>query len=151
MSALAYFDYFLRNSGIVEASEVSHHGLPSLPGTLESLLGKHTNLFGNKLGMIKGVTAKIHVGSGAKPCFYRPCSVPYSLRSRVDQALEKLVREGILEPVRFSEWAAPIVPVVKRDGSIRVCGDYKLTVNQAALVDTYPLPLVQDILASLAN
>ena len=127
------------------------HELRSSPGTLESLLAKYANLFGNELGTIKGVTAKIHVGSGAKPCFYRPRSVPYSLRSRVDQALEKLVREGILEPVRFSEWAAPIVPVVKRDGSIRVCGDYKLTVNQAALVDTYPLPLVQDILASLAN
>ena len=45
----------------------------------------------------------------------------------------------------------PIVPVMKRDGSIRVCGDYKLTINQVALVDTYPLPLVQDIFASLAN
>ena len=59
--------------------------------------------------------------------------------------------EGVVEAVKFSEWAAPIVPVMKRDGSIRVCGDYKLTINQVALVDTYPLPLVQDIFASLAN
>ena len=43
------------------------------------------------------------------------------------------------------------MPVVKGDGSIRVCGDYKLTVNQVAQVDTYPLPLIQDIFASLAN
>ena len=86
--------------------------------------------FRNELGTIKGVTAKIHVGSGAKPCFYCPRPVPYSLRSRVDQLLEKLVREGILEPVRFSEWAAPIIPVVKRDSSISVCGDYKLTHNK---------------------
>ena len=69
----------------------------------------------------------------------------------MDQALEKLVSEGVLEAVQFSEWAAPIVPVVKRDGSIRVCGDYKLTINQVAQVDTYPLPLVQDIFASLSN
>ena len=59
--------------------------------------------------------------------------------------------QGILEAVQFSEWATPIVPVVKRDGSIKICGDYKLTVNQIAQVDTYPLPLVQDILASFAN
>ena len=94
---------------------------------------------------------KLHVSPDAQPRFYRPRAIPYALRSRVDQALEKLVADGVLEPVRFSEWAAPIVPIVKRDGSIRVCGDYKLTVNQAALVDTYPLPLVQDIFASLAN
>ena len=79
------------------------HELRSLPGTLESLLAKHTNLFGSELGTIRGVTAKIHVSSGAKPCFYCPRSVPYSFRIRVDQALEKLVCEGILEPVRFSE------------------------------------------------
>ena len=59
--------------------------------------------------------------------------------------------EGILEAVQFSEWPAPIVPVVKQDGSIRICADYKLTTNQVAQVDTYPLPLVQDIFASLAN
>ena len=59
--------------------------------------------------------------------------------------------DGILEAVQFSEWAAPVVPVVKQDGSIRLCGDYKLTVNQVALVDTYPLPLVQDVFASLSN
>ena len=69
----------------------------------------------------------------------------------MDQALEKLVSQGILEAVQFSEWAAPIVPMVKRNSSIRVCGDYKLTVNQVVQVDTYPLPRIQDIFASLAN
>ena len=43
------------------------------------------------------------------------------------------------------------MPVVKCDGSIRVCGDYKLTINQAAQVDTYPLPLIEDLFASLAG
>ena len=51
--------------------------------------------------------------------------------------------------MEFSDWAAPIVPVVKRDGSIRICGDYKVTVNQAAKLDKYPLPWIDDIFASL--
>ena len=48
--------------------------------------------------------------------------------------------EGVLEAVQFLEWVAPIVPVVKRDGSIRVCGDYKLTINEVAQVDTSTSP-----------
>ena len=120
-------------------------------GTLEAVLAKHSDLFRDELGTMRGIKAKLHVSPGAKPRFHRPRSIPYALRSRVDQALENLVSKGTLEAVQLSQWAAPIVPVVKRDGSIRVCGDYKLTVNQVAQVDTYPLPLIQDIFASLAN
>ena len=69
----------------------------------------------------------------------------------MEQALEKLQTEGIIDSVEFSEWAAQIVPVVNWDGTIRVCGDYKLTVNQAAQVDVYPLPLVDDLFASLVG
>ena len=99
----------------------------------------------------RGITAKLHISSIEKHRFYHPRSIPYALRSRVDQSLEKLVCEGILEADQFAEWATPIVPVVKRDGSVRISGNYKLKVNQIAHVDTYSLPLVQDILASLTN
>ena len=51
----------------------------------------------------------------------------------------------------FSDWAAPIVPVLKKDGSVRIWGDYKLTVNQTAKLETYPLPKIEDLLASLAG
>ena len=51
----------------------------------------------------------------------------------------------------YSNWAAPIVPVLKHDGSIRLCGDYRVTVNQAAKVDTYPLPKVEDLFAAMSG
>ena len=48
--------------------------------------------------------------------------------------------------------AAPIFPVVKGDGSVRICGDlYKLTVNKAAKLEVYPLPHIEDLLASLSK
>ena len=69
----------------------------------------------------------------------------------MDAEIDRQVDEGILEPVQFSEWATPIVPVMKPNGSVRLCGDYKLTVNQEAMVDTYTLPRIEDIRASLAG
>ena len=51
--------------------------------------------------------------------------------------------------MKFSEWAVPIVPVVKKDGSVRICGEYKLTVNQASKLDTYHLPRIDHLFMSL--
>ena len=42
----------------------------------------------------------------------------------------------------MSDWAAPIVPP---DGSIRICGDYKVTINKATKQDVYLLPRVEDL------
>ena len=45
----------------------------------------------------------------------------------------------------------PIVPVVKKDQSLRLCGDYKVSVNQALETDTYPLPRLEELLATLSR
>ena len=59
---------------------------------------------------------------------------------RVEEEIIKLEKAGIIEPVAHSKWAAPVVPLLKQDGSIRLCGDYKLTVNRVAGLEKYPLP-----------
>ena len=118
---------------------------------LSGILEKHKELFKDELGTIRGTKAKLHVDTNAQPKFFRPRTVPYALRSRVEHTLTQLEEQGVIEPVEFADWAAPIVPVVKKDDSIRICGDYKLTVNQAAKVDTHPLPLIDDLFASLAG
>ena len=60
-------------------------------------------------------------------------------------------REHVLTPVQFSEWAAPIVPVVRRDKFIRICGDFKLTVNHVSHLDSYPLARVEDPFLALSG
>ena len=73
------------------------------------------------------------------------------MKSKVDQELEHLETAGVIKPMQFAEWAALIFLILKRDGSIRMCGDYKVTVNMAAKRDTYPLPRIEDIFVSLTG
>ena len=54
----------------------------------------------------------------------------------MDDELSQLVEEGTLVPVQFSEWAAPIVVVLKGDkSSICICGDFTQTVNSVSKLD----------------
>lgn len=62
--------------------------------------------------------------------------VPFALQQIVQAELDRLQTTGILEPITYSECAAPIVPVMKPDGNIRICGDYKLTANVASRLPT---------------
>lgn len=103
------------------------------------------------LGTLKGVKVKIYVDQGAEPKYIKARSVPYALKTNVELELERLEREGIISPVEFSEWAAPIVPVAKPNGTVRICGDYKLTVNQVSKLDNYPIPKTEDLLATLGG
>lgn len=46
----------------------------------------------------------------------------------------------MIELVENSEWATPLVPVIKSDGKIRVCADYKITANRVMQDIKYLLP-----------
>ena len=63
----------------------------------------------------------------AKPRYCKAHPVPYPVQTVVKQELDRSVSEGILESVKFADWASPIIPVLKADGrSVRICGDFKL-------------------------
>ena len=74
------------------------------------------------------------------PSFHKPRQILYALHPKVEAELTRLEKDGILSKVEYSEWATPIVTVVKRNGSVRVCGDFKVSVNPVLLAEQYPLP-----------
>ena len=119
--------------------------------TLEKLLEVHGELFESGVRTLKGYTAHLEINKDATPRFFKPKSVPYALRGAIEKELDRLEANGVLERVHTSRFATPIVPVPKCDGSIRICGDYKVTVNPELSVDQYPLPKPDDIFATLAG
>ncbi|UYV62324.1 K02A2.6-like [Cordylochernes scorpioides] len=104
-----------------------------------------------KVDMIKGVRARLLVDPKMKPRFFKSRPIPYALKEKISRELDRLVKSGILKPVRHAEWAAPIVPVLKSDQTIRICGDFKITANLVLKADQYPLHKAEDIFAALAG
>ena len=69
----------------------------------------------------------------------------YALWEKVDKELDRGESLGIIKPIKYLGWAAPIIAVLKTDQSIHVCGDYKMTVNKYTNLDLYPIPKIEDL------
>eukprot|EP00731_Ephydatia_muelleri_P006940 Em0003g1188a len=129
------------------------HAVTASVSNIQQLLNVHATLFEEKLGLFKGVVAKLLLNPiGEKqPKFYKARTVPFALKERIEKELGCLQAVGIISPVHSSEWAAPIVPVVKQDGSVWICGDYKLTANRVITLESYPIPRIEELFASLSG
>ena len=116
-----------------------------------SIIGEFPDLFNEEVGCYKGMEVSFSVDDAVSPKFFKARNVPYAMRAKLDSALDDLLEKGIIEQVAHSNWAAPIVPVLKGDGSVRICGDYRLTVNKACKVTQYPVPRIDDLFATLGK
>jgi len=70
--------------------------------------------------------------------------VPFALRPKLEETLKRMEVEGNLEKVEYSPWGMLVVHVVKPDGTVRACGDYKVTLNPCLKVQIHPLPRVEE-------
>ena len=129
------------------ATTVNHINSPSY----QTLLDRYSEVFSDKLGTLKSTQAHLEVQLNSKPKFCKPRQVPFSLKEPLEKELSRLERLGIVQKIMHSEWAAPVVVVPKGDGCLRVCGDYKTTVNPVLVVDKYPLPRPDDLMSQLAG
>ncbi|XP_073964508.1 uncharacterized protein [Choristoneura fumiferana] len=84
----------------------------------EEFSSRYCKVFEDGLGRFTGGRVGFHLRPGARPVFLRARPLAYALREPVERALEQLVRDGVLTPVDRSDWATPIVPVVKKDAGV---------------------------------
>lgn len=118
----------------------------------QSILKRYPDNF-RGIGKLQHHQVKLHVNHDVKPISEPPRTIPYHLKDRAQQAIDGMIRDGIIEEHPASEpaqWVSNIVLAPKSDGSIRVTMDAR-NVNKAILSCNYPIPRHEDIKAKFAG
>ncbi len=74
--------------------------------------------------------------------------LPFAIKDKTKQKLDEMEADGILEKVESCEWATPIVVVTTKE-KIRICGDYKSTINKCLATKQYPIPSLEECLYAI--
>lgn len=115
----------------------------------KDIVNKFPEVFTNKLGTYKFAKVSLNLKENAKPIYFKAHPVPLSYKALIEKELDRLVEEKVIEPITASEWGTPIVSVIKSDNSLRICGNYKLTINKWLENVRYPLPRIEEIIEKL--
>ncbi len=111
---------------------------------------KYPNLF-KGIGKLKDIQVKIHIDESVQPVAQKPRRVPFHLRDKVEQEIERLLDEDIIEKVHGdpTPWVSPIVVAPKKDSeSVRVCVDMRKA-NQAIIRERHQMPTVEELTSDL--
>ena len=109
----------------------------------------NNEIFKPELGHCITVKATLILQEEANPKFCKPRKLPFALKPVVGDELDRLEGQGVIKKVSHSEWATPIVVVRKPGGKIRICGDFKVTINPLLKTDVYPLPKPEELFHAL--
>ena len=118
---------------------------------IQNLILRNSDIFASKdseLGHTDTVTMNIDTGNNA-PIKLRPYRTPLNNRRVIDEAIDEMLDAKIIQ-LSQSPWSFPVVIVDKKDGSKRFCVDFR-KLNQITKKNSYPLPVIDDILALLGK
>lgn len=119
--------------------------------SIKKLKGQFPNIFSPTLGCCNKVMVKLNLKPDAKPVFCPKRQVPFHIMPQVEEELQRLQNSGIISPIDYSNYAAPIVIVRKPSGALRLCADYSTGLNDTLLSHHYPIPAPDKIFSTLAN
>lgn len=118
---------------------------------VEKLLQKYHDLFNTNFKSTKPICSVKHtINTGNNKSIHQmPYRAGRKEKEAIKQQVQDMLEKGIIRPSR-SPWASPVVLVKKKDGTIRFCVDYR-KLNNITIRDVYPLPRIDDSLASLQS
>ena len=129
----------------------------TLQKACKQLCAEFPDLFKPELGCLKDIELEIKFKAEAKPVFCKPRPVPFAIQEDLAQVYDAGIKKGIWKPTQFNEYGTPVVPIRKTllpgqcKRSLRVCGDYSVTVNPQLETHRQPLPLPEDLMRKLGG
>lgn len=115
---------------------------------LQDFLREFDDVMKNERGRTTFGEHRIETGD-ARPIRLPPYRLPYAYKDEVLRDLREMQENGIIEP-STSEWSSPIVLVEKKDGTLRMCVDYR-RLNSVSQADAYPMPRIDDSIDRLGK
>ena len=116
-----------------------------------NLFKKYRDVFafpGDQLGRTSLVQHVIDTGD-TMPIQQRPYRASPDVKKEIDRQVNEMLKNRIIQE-SVSPWSSPVVLVKKKDGSYRFCVDFR-KLNKVTKLDSFPMPLVADVLDSLAG
>jgi hypothetical protein len=136
----------------LEAQAISSKTL-SVDDNAQSILKQYSDVITNdkpsSIPEIGALTHQIHLIPGAKPPARPPYRMSAAENKLLQEELQQLLQQGAIVP-SSSPFSAPVLFVKKKDGSMRLCVDYRL-LNQQTIKNRFPLPVIDDLLDSLGG
>lgn len=105
----------------------------------------------DEFGIIKGMKVKIYVDVNVKLKFCKVCFVLYVFKDKIEYELDCFINEGILLLIEFGGWVIMIVFVLKLNGKVCICGNYKCIVNLGWKLDSYFIFKIEDLFVILGG
>ncbi|KAJ0588569.1 putative nucleotidyltransferase, Ribonuclease H [Helianthus annuus] len=93
------------------------------------------------------VEFQIELAPGAAPIARAPYRLAPSELEELSKQLQELLEKGFIRP-SSSPWGAPVLFVKKKDGTFRMCIDYR-ELNKVTVKNRYPLPRIDDLFDQL--
>jgi hypothetical protein len=81
------------------------------------------------------------------PIFKRPYRMVANKLAELKEQLQELLDKGYIRP-SASPWGAPVIFVPKKDGTQRMCVNYR-SLNKVTIKNKYPLPRIDDLFDQL--
>ena len=106
---------------------------------LQKLLDEFTDVLQFKPGRTTIVEHTISTAT-ARPVCLPPYRVSHAYREMVELELKEMLDSGVIEP-SSSQWSVLMVLVKKKDGTLRLCIDYR-RLNSVSQIDAYPRYLI---------
>ncbi|XP_017434719.2 uncharacterized protein LOC108341562 [Vigna angularis] len=131
-------------------SLTTHADCQLIPNSIEALLLQFHDIFQEPTTLPPtrpGHDHKIPLVTGANPINKRPYRYVKQQKDIIDKLVHDSLKSGIIQQ-SSSPFASPVVLVGKKDGSWRLCVDYR-DLNKQTIKDRFPIPLVDDLLDEL--